>query len=213
MLDACSCSGRAAVAKSTKRILTSSHFYSAAAEQRRDFTLPCVHPRAGRQCIALTKRKACRASLLSRWAKRVTRRRCLEQPDEHTGRRAKRKKARLAASCRAARAAWDTIFRFTCCLLRVPRSSRAAPHFLLVPSAGPSDLLPGTGKHLRYRTYRHYAIDQSVKRGMAPKRGTAPPFRTQFSRRGRRRRPRTPARRFFPRARAPRARRVSVLGP
>jgi len=160
LLDACSCSGRAAVAKSTKRILTSSHFYSAAAEQRRDFTLPCVHP-----------------------------------------------------SCRAARAAWDTIFRFTCCLLRVPRSSRAAPHFLLVPSAGPSDLLPGTGKHLRYRTYRHYAIDQSVKRGMAPKRGTAPPFRTQFSRRGRRRRPRTPARRFFPRARAPRARRVSVLGP
>ena len=94
MLDACSCSGRAAVAKSTKRILTSSHFYSAAAEQRRDFTLPCVHPRAGRQCIALTKRKACRASLLSRWAKRVTRRRCLEQPDEHTGRRAKRKKAK-----------------------------------------------------------------------------------------------------------------------
>ena len=173
MLDACSCSGRAAVAKSTKRILTSSHFYSAAAEQRRDFTLPCVHPRAARQCIAL----------------------------------------RLAASCRAARAAWDTIFRFTCCLLRVPRSSRAAPHFLLVPSAGPSDLLPGTGKHLRYRTYRHYTIDQSVKRGMAPKRGTAPPFRTQFSRRGRRRRPRTPARRFFPRARAPRARRVSVLGP
>ena len=51
----------------------------AAAEQRRDFALPCAHPRAGRRCIALTKRKACRASL--RWAKRVTRRRCLEQPE------------------------------------------------------------------------------------------------------------------------------------
>ena len=134
-------------------------------------------------------------------------------PEDATAESVSRFWRRLAASCRAARAAWDTIFRFTCCLLRVPRSSRAAPHFLLVPSAGPSDLLPGTGKHLRYRTYRHYAIDQSVKRGMAPKRGTAPPFRTQFSRRGRRRRPRTPARRFFPRARAPRARRVSVLGP
>ena len=134
-------------------------------------------------------------------------------PEDATAESVSRFWRRLAASCRAARAAWDTIFRFTCCLLRVPRSSRAAPHFLLVPSAGPSDLLPGTGKHLRYRTYRHYTIDQSVKRGMAPKRGTAPPFRTQFSRRGRRRRPRTPARRFFPRARAPRARRASVLGP
>ena len=43
-------------------------FLQRRAEQRRVFALPCVHPRAGRQCIALTKRKACRASLL--WAKR-----------------------------------------------------------------------------------------------------------------------------------------------
>ena len=43
--------------------------HNAAAGQRRVFALPCVHPRAGRQCIALTKRKACRASLL--WAKRI----------------------------------------------------------------------------------------------------------------------------------------------
>ena len=43
--------------------------HNAAAGQRRVFALPCVHPRAGRQCIALTKRKAYRASLL--WAKRI----------------------------------------------------------------------------------------------------------------------------------------------
>ena len=43
--------------------------HNAAAGQRRVFALPCVHPRAGRECIALTKRKAYRASLL--WAKRI----------------------------------------------------------------------------------------------------------------------------------------------
>ena len=75
-------------------------------------------------------------------------------PEDATAESVSRFWRRLAASCRAARAAWDTIFRFTCCLLRVPRSSRAAPHFLLVPSAGPSDLL--LGKYLRSRRYRRY---------------------------------------------------------
>ena len=79
---------------SSRCVVFPTSFLQRRAEQRRVFAPPCRHPRAGRQCIALTKRKACRASLLSRWAKRVTRRRCLEQPDEHTGRRAKRKKAK-----------------------------------------------------------------------------------------------------------------------
>ena len=53
---------------SSRCVVFPTSFLQRRAEQRRVFALPCVHPRAGRQCIALTKRKACRASLL--WAKR-----------------------------------------------------------------------------------------------------------------------------------------------
>ena len=53
---------------SSRCVVFPTSFLQRRAEQRRVFALPCVQPRAGRQCIALTKRKACRASLL--WAKR-----------------------------------------------------------------------------------------------------------------------------------------------
>ena len=53
---------------SSRCVVFPTSFLQRRAEQRRVFAPPCVHPRAGRQCIALTKRKACRASLL--WAKR-----------------------------------------------------------------------------------------------------------------------------------------------
>ena len=53
---------------SSRCVVFPTSFLQRRAEQRRVFALPCVHPHAGRQCIALTKRKACRASLL--WAKR-----------------------------------------------------------------------------------------------------------------------------------------------
>ena len=53
---------------SSRCVVYPTSFLQRRAEQRRVFAPPCVHPRAGRQCIALTKRKACRASLL--WAKR-----------------------------------------------------------------------------------------------------------------------------------------------
>ena len=53
---------------SSRCVVFPTSFLQRQAEQRRVFAPPCVHPRAGRQCIALTKRKACRASLL--WAKR-----------------------------------------------------------------------------------------------------------------------------------------------
>ena len=52
--------------------------HNAAAGQRRVFALPCVHPRAGRQCIALTKRK--RVSCVVAVGETH---RCLEQPDDH----------------------------------------------------------------------------------------------------------------------------------
>ena len=55
---------------SSRCVVFPTSFLQRRAEQRRVFALPCVHPRAGRQCIALTKRK------------RVVRRCCGRNADE-----------------------------------------------------------------------------------------------------------------------------------